>query len=62
MRPEGWVEQIKSDAKKELLEGLRKDGWKLTGDTVIPARGEYPEIHVPSGMKGHLVFIPEEEE
>lgn len=44
-----------------MLEGLKAGGWKVTGESVIPAFGDYPEIHLPeSGWKGYLVFIPDE--
>ena len=44
-----------------MLELLKRDAAILTGDSVIPASGNYPEIHVPTGMKGWLAYIPDEE-
>ena len=73
-RPEGWEDLRKGDGSKSdkqvfedganaILEALRKDGWRVTGEDIIPARGKYPEIHLPNtGMVGYLVFIPDEEE
>jgi hypothetical protein len=52
-----------------MLEALKAKGWRLTGESVIPAMTDengvtWPEIHLPPDktMIGWLVFIPEEEE
>ena len=55
----GWRDGHEAGADA-MVEGQKKEGWRVNGDSVIPASGGYPEIHVPGGMKGYLVFIPEE--
>ena len=45
-----------------MLEVLKKEGWKLEGESVIPARGSCPEIHIQEELRGWLVFIPGEKE
>ena len=45
-----------------MLGMLKKDATYMNGDTIIPAQGEYPEIHCPGGMVGWLVFIPNKED
>ncbi len=58
MNYERWIEQIRSDAKKELLEGLKKKG------TQIPdgKGGFYRLTHwlKPVRAKFETVFIPED--
>lgn len=44
-----------------IIEVLKKEGWRLDGQTKIPACAPYPEIILPGGMKGWLVFIEEEQ-
>lgn len=44
-----------------MLEALKAKGSYLNGDTIIPAQGDFPEIHCPGGMIGHVIFIPEVE-
>lgn len=57
----GWEYNVFEAGADAMLEGFKREGWKLTGEDVIPARGGYPEIHLPNtGMMGYLVFIPEE--
>ena len=76
-RPEGWEEKlhdwncthwhtVECDRAYErgadaMLEALKEKGTHLNGDTVIPAHGDYPEIHCPGGTVGWLVLIPDEE-
>ena len=76
-RPEGWIDGRKIyDTEKKgvlsdadiyeaggdaMLEGLKAEGWRLKGESVVPAQGEFPEIHIPEKLKGYLVFIPDEE-
>jgi len=54
-------ESIKREGRGEMLEALKKEGWRLKGESVIPARGKFPEIHIPEKLKGWLVFIEETE-
>ena len=44
-----------------MLRALKAEGWRLKGESVVPAQGEFPEIHIPEKLKGYLVFIPDEE-
>ena len=55
----GEIYEAGADA---MLEGQKKEGWRINGDSIIPASGGFPEIHIPTGMRGWLVFIPNEEE
>lgn len=71
-RPEGfvnphvkvrvWAASYFEAGADAMLEALKHTGARLTGDTVMPAFGEYPEIHVPDRTKGWVVLIPDDEE
>ena len=56
----GWEYPVYEAGADAMLEGLKREGSHLNGDTIIPAVGEYPEIHCPGGNKGWLIIIPEE--
>lgn len=66
--PYSWeelTEEQRGEFREEatdIVTDLKGTGWVVSGETVIPAVGDYPEIHLPGGMKGTLVFIPDEEE
>ena len=70
-RPDGWcydggnashpcIGESYEAGADAMLEGLKKEGIYLNGDTIIPAQGNFPEIHCPGGTIGYLVVIPEE--
>ncbi len=54
------LSEVYNEGADAMVEGQKKEGWRVNGDSVIPASGGFPEIHVPGGMKGYLVFIPDE--